>query len=194
VEDVKDANGNIVGRKIIHKAEWIPVEATDIGNKATYEQALTAGLDDIKELAQGPSVAVNIPEQRARGVHSMELPRIDENVLTVAGISAAPPDVVGVLQNQVNNVIFTSKFYEDGKMWCRWNDANTHAVLFEGTGRYTYDGKLLTFSFPPSFQEGEIVWTDAATMSYRTVKSSIAGAVGAETVMKRIGLIKAEGN
>ena len=188
----RDANGQLVKDKEgkvafeVIEAEWKGVETTLIKHRDySFDDALTLGCKEIEDGGQS-LLTVNVLEQRLKGVHSLELPNLDENALKNAGITAAPPDLVGIWVNTVNNVNFETAFRSDGTMATTWTSADTGTVLYQGTGRYTYDGKLLTYSFPPASQEAEVVWTDVDHINYRTLKSTIPGAAGAETVMTRV--------
>ena len=188
-QPIKDKNGKVV-TKVVHEGAWMAVETTMIGKPdKLFDFALAAGGYE-QEHADPSTITIDIQMLRAKGVHSLELPHLDDsalaNALTNAHITATPPDLTGIWTNQVNNVIFMTAFRNDGSMAVVWTDANSGATLYQGTGRYTYDGKCLTYSFPPASQEGTIDWTDADHLSYRTVKSTVPGAVGVETVMTRV--------
>jgi hypothetical protein len=94
-------------------------------------------------------------------------------------------DFVGTWTNRVNNVNFRSEFRSDGSMTTIWSDVASGTILYNGIGRYTYDEKLLTYFFPGGTQQGQITWVDADHVYYRTVTSTVPGAVGAETLMTR---------
>jgi hypothetical protein len=94
-------------------------------------------------------------------------------------------DLIGTWTDRVNNVNFRSDFRSDGTMTAIWSDAATGTIIYNGIGRYTYDGKLLTYFFPGAIQQGKTTWVDAEHVYYRTVTSTVPGAVGTETVMTR---------
>ena len=85
----------------------------------------------------------------------------------------------------MNTVNFWSNFRSDRTMSTVWTDSVSGVVIYRATGRFSYDGSILTYYFPPSTQAGEISWMDADHFNYRTVQSTVPGAVGVDTLMTR---------
>ena len=100
--------------------------------------------------------------------------------------AATARDLVGNWTNNVANVNFFSTFRKDGTMATTWTDTNSNTVIFQGNGRYTYDGKRLTYFFLPNVQEADVTWIDADHFNYLTLKSTVSGAAGVTTLMSRV--------
>ena len=124
------------------------IETTLLKPGFTFASAHTRGMAEVKELLSTGTVRlVDIEEMRARGVDSMELPAVADNLLDTIGISAAPP-----FQNIEGS--WVSTLVDGGKELKIEAEFTKKAATIEihrdalagGVGEYEYDGSTCLFT------------------------------------------------